>query len=73
VETIAAGQSQYLFNMDAVEPGKPKRFNLKSFRVSGVERKDQTTDKAADEPYEGRRPRQQGRVNEQPSDGEQKV
>jgi hypothetical protein len=38
-----------------------------------VERRDQAADKAVNEPEEGRRPSQQGHVNEHVSDGEQKV
>ncbi len=40
---------------------------------SRVERRDQAADKAVNEPEEGRRPSQQGHVNEHVSDGEQKV
>jgi hypothetical protein len=44
-----------------------------SAAISGVERRDQAADKAVNEPNEGRRPSQQGHVNEHVSDGEQKV
>jgi hypothetical protein len=44
-----------------------------SAAIRRVERRDQAADKAVNEPEEGRRPSQQGHVNEHVSDGEQKV
>jgi hypothetical protein len=44
-----------------------------SAAIGRVERGDQAADKAVNEPEEGRRPSQQGHVNEHVSDGEQKV
>jgi hypothetical protein len=56
---------------------RPRRENHSSpeipAAIRGVERRDQTTDKAVNESNEGHRPSQQGHVNEQMSDGEQKV
>jgi hypothetical protein len=44
-----------------------------SAAIRGVERRDQTTEEAANEPNKGRRPSQQGHVNEHVSDRDQKV